>query len=295
MDDQQQQQLVEWLLGGSTLPLGRLYNGAVSRAAGRLQEDGGELDHAALTRDLRTVCLLLKKEEGEKDAHGETALKLLQQVCLPYMDILLTDCTARFENIHLVAETLAGVLQDPWLPAETAIQVLSDGVSPLLTREGQGEGERLASFLCSLFSRASPTYLQQIAGCDDQLSAMFPSLLSLLNHAAAPTCHLLLSSLLPLFITSTHRLSSVWTMVQEVWHEQRLVELHPLTFSLAVLCCFSDVFIARDHTSPFCGAFPSGDLSLDVRSEGVLWEVLGAGLRSHDPLDRKRSMYLLDR
>lgn len=306
-------QLLEALLGASTIPLVRLCLGVITRAAGRLDVEGEQLDHSAMRQELRTASLLLsaddesKGEEGE-EGHGKAAMELLQKVCLPYLDILSRDCTAHAEGIQAVAEIVAGILQDPHLSAEAVVAVLRDGVCPLLVGGGEGEvpdsTERLVSltsFLCGVFSRASPESLQRIPGCADQLSAMFPLLLSLLDHAPASTCHLQFFSLLPPFISPSHprRLSAVWAMLQDVWCGRRLVEIDRLIFSLALLCCFSDVLIARDHTSPFAGEFPVSvsDLCplLDVRAEGILWEVLEVGLRSSDPLDRKRSMYLLDR
>ena len=286
----------------------QLCSSVVCRAADRLADGETEqMDHEAMKRDLRTAGLLLGlgAERGKEEGYGQAMVELLQRVCLPYLDILFQNCEGRSEYVQVVAEIMARVLQEPLLPAEVAVQVLRDGVCPLLTGEREGERldstNQLATFLCRLFCEASPDNLQAIPGCADQLSAIFTLLLSLLSHAPTAACYLLLSSLLPLFITPAHphRLSTLWGMVQEVWHGQRLVEPHPLIFSLALLCCFSDVLIAKDHTSPFLGRFPPsvGDCCalLDVRSEGVLWEVLRVGLRSSDPLDRKRSMYLLDR
>ena len=321
---------MEWLLGTSSVPLAKLCNGVVSRAADRLQLAGGSerLDHSAMTRDLRTLSLLLSieeekeskteeereeeskaEEEGEaenEEMYGEEALDFLGGVCLPYLDVLFEDCTAGLESIEVVAETLSRVLRYPHLPPEVAVSILRDSVRELVTTERGREdlAERLPAltcFLSSLFSHASPETLGCLPGCAAELTNIFPLLLSLLHRAPASTCYRLMSSLLPHFITPSHPhlLSDVWNMLQEVWSGRSLVELHPLVFSLALLCSFADVLIARDHTSPFIGAFPStvSDLCplLDIRSESVLWVVLGAGLRSSDPLDRKRSMYLLDR
>ena len=306
------EQLLELLLGTTSAQPGRLCGSVVCRAAGRLEElEGGaeRLDHEAMKRDLRTAGLLLTlgAERGE-EGRGQAMGQLMQQVCLPYLDVLFKDCEDQLECVQVVAETMARVLQDPVLPAEVAVTVLREGVCPLLTSKreegGLDSADRLATltnFLCGMFCKASPDSLQHIPGCAEQLSAIFSLLLSLLSRVPTATCHLLMAFLLPPFITPahTHCLSALWGMVQEVWHGQRLVELHPLTFSLALFCCFSDVLIAREHASPFLGGFPASvaDLCplLDVRSEGILWEVLGAGLRSNDPLNRKRSMYLLDR
>ena len=297
---EEHEELVKWLGEESAVSLVQLCRNAVRRAAGRLQAEA-RLDHVAMAKDLRSACLLLRLAKDSADEEkNDAALELLQLVCLPYLNMMFQDCTAH--DVAMIAETMATLLQMPDLAPAIAVAVLRDGVVPLLA--GADSADQLASLsslLCGVFSRCPPCTLHSVPGCSDQLSAIFPLLLSLLSQAPATTCHHLLSSLLPLFITPSHPhyLTAVWTMVQEVWHGRRLVELHPLIFSLAVLCCFADVLIARDSTSPFLGQFPSevSDLCplLDVRSEGVLWAVLEAGLHSCDPLDRKRSLYLLDR
>lgn len=294
-------ELMEELLGASSAPLSELCSNVVTRAAGRLECERDQLDHKAIRHDLKTASLLIGLDD-EREGGGEAALELLQRVCFPYLDVLFQDGIAHIEDIKAVAETVARILQGPNLPAGVAVWVLRDGVCPLLEGKGLDSPEAVTSlttFLDGIFSRASPESLEHISGCADQLLVVFPLLLSLLDHCPASTCHLLLSSLLPPFITSSHNLSAVWARLKEVWSGQRVMELHPLVFSLALLCCFSDVLIAIDHTSPFAGGFPPSVTGLcpllDVRPEGTLWEILGAGLRSSDPLDRKRSMYLLDR
>lgn len=295
-------QQLEGLLEASSLPLVRLCGDIVARVAGRLKGERDQLDHRAIKHDLKTASLLFSLG-GEKNAdRGEVARELMQRVCLPYLNILFQDSTASLEGVQAVADTVVRILQDRHLPADVAVWVLKDGVCPLLVGEGLDSAESLSfltTFLNGVFSRASPESLELIPGCADHLLAMFPLLLTLLDHCSTSTCHLLLSSILPSFITSSHNLSAVWTVLKDVWYGQRLMELHPLIFSLALLCCFSDVLIARDHTSPFAVGFPPSVLGLcpllDIRAEGILWGILGAGLRSNDPLDRKRSMYILDR
>lgn len=294
-------ELMEELLGASSVPLLQLCANVVTRTAGRLGCERDQLDHKAIRHDLKTASLLLGLSD-EREGRGEAALELLQRVCLPYLDVLFQDGIAHIEDVKVVADTVARILQDPNLPADVAVLILRDGVCPLLVEKGLESPDSLlplTTFLNGIFSRATPESLEHISGCADQLEVIFPRLLSLFDHCPASTCHLLLSSLLPPFITSSHHLSVVWARLKEVWYGQRVLELHSLVFSLALLCCFSDVLIARDHTSPFAGGFPPSVTGLcpllDVREEGMLWEILGAGLRSSDPLDRKRSMYLLDR
>ena len=294
------------LLGNSTAPPAELCRGVIRQAAERLR---AAVDHDALMKDVWAARLILSHArdsgEGRDDDLGAAAAELLQDVCLPYLDVLLEDCATGSDAVQEVAETVAVALQSSHLSAAVAEEVLREGLCSSLTKalatDSAEKLDCLTTFLCVLFSRASPDSLEALPGCSEQLSAMFPLLLSLLNRAPPATIHILLFSLLPLFITPSHphHLSAVWGMVGEVWRGQRLVELHPLVFLLSLLCCFSDVLISRDHASPFLSVFPPVvcDLCplLDVRGEAVFWEVLGAGLRSADPLDRKRAMFLLDR
>lgn len=302
------EELMKWLLEDSTVSIVQLMNNVVCRAAERLQNKT-ELDHVTTTNDLHTVCLLLRQaDESGKDIDQknltDTVLKLLHFVCIPYLDILFQDCTSHILTFPVVAETLASMIKNKHLISDIAVNVLRDCLCPLLTSDVSKDSieqlESLTTFLCHVFSNVTPSSLHSIPNCSEQLSVIFPHLISLLDHAPTTICHHLLTSLLPIFIThDTQYVRAVWSMVRDVWCGRRLVELHPLIMSLAILCCFSDVLIARDNSSPFITRFPSeiADLCplLDVRADGVLWEVLGAGLRSNDPLDRKRSMYLLDR
>ena len=302
MIEEDSEQLVEWLLGTSSLSPAELCRNFVSRAAERLQETG-EPDIKDLTKDVRTarLFLCLVRESQDVEGLGSVTTELLQKVCIPFLNVLLDNCLTG-PAVQELAETAAVALLSPHLPPSAVEETLREGLSPLLT--SGDSAERLAvltSFLCQLFSRAKPENLEILPGVSEQLSAIFLLLLSLLDHASTATSHLILSSLLPHFITPSHLLllSAVWSLVQEVWSGRRIIEQIPLAFLLSLLCCFSDVLISRDHTSPFLSVFPSLVTNLcpllDVRRERVFWEVLGAGLRGSDSLDRKRAMYLLHR
>ena len=290
----EQELLVEWLSESSIRSL-------IDRAREGLRAG----DHVILMKAVRRARLLLSHalDSERSEGLGACAALLLQGVCLPYLVVLLGDGSTQSSvqlddgSTNELAETVGVALRSPHLPVGVADKVLGAGFGSLL--EGGVSEEGLARFLCRVFSVARPEDMEDTLS--QSLSSLFSLLLSLLDHSPTPVHHLVLSSLLPLFITPSHphRLTAVWNMLQEVWSGQKIVELHPLAFSLSLLCCFSDIFISRDHTSPFISAFPSALRDLcplqDVRGEGVLWEVLLAGLHSSDPLDRKRAMYLLHR
>ena len=304
MSERESERLVELLLGGSAgVSVAELCRNIVHRAAERLQGIE-EPELSDLYKDVRTARLFLglSKDSRAGEGLGAVAEDLLQKVCLPYLHLLLDSHHTDVAVVREVGETVGVGLLSPHLPPTAVEEILREGLSPLLATGDAGERlELLAALLCEVFSHARPESLENLPGVSHQLSAIFPLLLSLLEHVSLATANLLLSSLLPLFISPSHlhRLSAVWTMVEEVWSERTTIELHPLSFLLSLLTCFSDVLISPDTSSPFLSLFPSVVVDLcpllDVRGEGVFWEVLGAGIRSSDPLNRKKSMFLLHR
>lgn len=299
-------------LAEAQLPPAQLCRRMVTRAAEAVAGDSAEPPHGALVQQLRTINLLLAglgDGVGESEVVGETGQELVWRVCLPYLALLFRDCTsARLDAVRAVAETMGSLLLSSHLPAEMAVGILRDGIIPLVTAGRKGAGgegtERevpMTTFLCCLFSHAPPEQLEMVAGCGEELSCLFPHLLGLLGQSEPGTCHRLATSLLSAFITasSPQHVAAVWRLVGDVFRQRTVVEGSALGLALALLCCFSDVLIARDPHSPFSAGFPSGvaDLCplLDVRVESEFWAVVGEGLVSGDPLDRKRGAYLLHR
>ena len=139
---------------------------------------------------------------------------------------------------------------------------------------------------------------------DDLFSELFDSLLRFVTVCdSGPHFFLVSSTLLPLFITcgrEVDRLEKVWKLVKSVHSSKTTVELNGLEVVLTLLCCFHDVFIVYDESSPFSSSFPKdllelskGQALLDLRKEDDFWAILQDGLTSADPLLRKRCMYLL--
>lgn len=284
----------------------------VTRAAETVAGESAEPPHRTLVQQLRAINLLLaglSDGEGESEVVKETGQDLVWRVCLPYLAQLFRDYTsAQLEAVRVVAETVASLLLSSCLPAEVTAGILRDGITPLVVEERKGARnggtERevpVTAFLCCLFSRAPPERLELVAVCAQELSSLFPHLLGLLESSQPSTCHRLATSLLPAFITPScpQRVAAVWRLIGDVFRQRRVVESRALGLALALLCCFSDVLIATDPHSPFSSGFPTGvaDLCplLDVRVESEFWVVVGEGLASSDPLDRKRGAYLLHR
>ncbi len=133
------------------------------------------------------------------------------------------------------------------------------------------------------------------------LSELFDSSLKLLVFADLQTCHLVSGLLLPLLITTRsclERVDALWSFILQVRSGVLCVSSLNSDLILTVLCCFSDVFISYNVSSPFSSHFPrfvterEGPV-VDLRREHIFWSVIHEGLVSQDPLTRKRCMFLL--
>ena len=123
-------------------------------------------------------------------------------------------------------------------------------------------------------------------------SQLFQCLLSFLQHADKTLCHQLCSSVLPYFIVGTAegfgRLTSLWNLVMDACQNSINIEMNILDLALTILCCFVDQFLGSsrdDKTS----------LLLDLKTSSFFWSIIQDGLGHSDPLNRKRSSFLLQR
>lgn len=132
------------------------------------------------------------------------------------------------------------------------------------------------------------------------LSPLFDSVMQLMQNSDLVTCYRLTSSILPLFVTHSHldRVKLVWEFILKV----RCRKLHTNSPSsdlvLTILCCFSNLFVSYNHSSPFSCLLPkflSGRPTpvQDLRTEPVFWSIVQEGLASSDPISRKRCTYLV--
>ena len=153
------------------------------------------------------------------------------------------------------------------------------------------------ALLCCVFE--TTTVEQMDAEIEPAVSALFERLLVLLQHCDLSSCFLLTSSLLPHFVTKTHmeRATELWDLVVSVHCGKTTVDCSESDLILVILCCFHDVFICHEKSSPFASPFFPEVLAssplLDLRSNSTFWSIVQEGLVSSDPLSRKRCMYLL--
>lgn len=153
------------------------------------------------------------------------------------------------------------------------------------------------SVLDHTLSTANPNEIE--SGCFS-LSSLFDSAIHLLQHSDLQTCYCLTSTIFPLFVTYSHleRVERMWDFIVQVRRQKLHVNSVASDLVLTVLCCFSNLFISYDRTSPFSSRLPKflSDRRApvyDLRKEPVFWSIVQEGLVSLDPVSRKRCVYLL--
>ena len=158
----------------------------------------------------------------------------------------------------------------------------------------------IISLLHSVFEATGVESIEQMdAEIEPAIAALFGRLLILLQHCDLSSCFLLASSLLPLFVTKTHmeRVLELWDLVTSIRRGKTTVDCSESDLTLIILCCFHDVFVCHNESSPFASPFSPEVLSsapiLDLRMNSTFWSIVQEGLVSSDPLARKRCMYLL--
>jgi len=128
---------------------------------------------------------------------------------------------------------------------------------------------------------------------------LYQKILELLKLSDSKMFFTLASCVVPRFITTNHtgRVAEVWSLIESAHNQSLSIEHTQSEFVLTLLCCFRDVLIYHDKSSPFSSPFPKAVLAcspiLDIRKEHVFWTIIQDGLVSSESFSRKRSMYLL--
>lgn len=140
----------------------------------------------------------------------------------------------------------------------------------------------------------------EIESATFSLSSLFDSVMQLMLNSDLATCYRLTSSILPLFVTHLHldRVEGVWQFVLKVRRQKLHTNSQSSDLVLTIICCFSNLFVSYNHSSPFSSLLPkflSGRPTPvhDLRTEPVFWSIVQEGLASSDPVSRKRCMYLV--
>ena len=279
-----------------------------------------DFPHELVLQYIETLRPLLQSLNSE-DVQ-EVAGKVVHEICIPYLGKIsaerpVSDC---YGKVTTTAKLLGSILLcDRSLSLRS--QIIADVLVPMSTslslpRQSQDihsrlqpaasevdfDAQLLVMLLHQVFEMVDIRELEQSPDCDSTLSTLYGSLIGLLQCCDSGACFLLLSCLLPSFVTTSHleRVEDVWRFIESVASGKTNVECNETDLVLTALCCSSDVFIHHDKSSPFGSSFPKEVVAqkspvLDLRTKESFWSIVQEGLVSPDPLSRKRCMYLLHR
>ena len=159
-------------------------------------------------------------------------------------------------------------------------------------------------FLQQILSKVDPVLLD--GASEPTLAVMmenvFMSVVSLLEALPLGLCHFVCSTILPGFLKERRRISqrlvTLWNLVCKAHcaSGDGDTECGCTNLVFTILCCLYQSFLAVD---PLEMSDPTHTelepRPLNIRSTSVFWSILQHGLMSQDPLNHKRSMFLLHR
>ena len=290
--------------------------------------------HGTMAHCLDMLRRSLKKLNDE-DFH-DIASRTVQDVCIPYLAVLSSEYVFMPSSRQYIGTSLkaissffgtlllhgntgkATLIRDELIEkfivsvVESLLNQTQDSVGDskfhgsahdqaLAVADIKYDAQLIITLLHEVFDQAKIEDLEKHASCCAALTVLYEKLLALLQQRDSSVCFLLVSSLLPLFVTGAHpeRAEKLWQFVEMVASGKVAVECNESDLILAVLCCFSDVFVYHDAGSPFVSPFSAQLLEkcpiVDLRSEETFWAIIQNGLVNADPLSRKRCLYLLHR
>ena len=227
----------------------------------------------------------------------EDGQNLLIKVCIPCLiklspteeaDKLVTQCVCKvFVYIFQKCSTQTKSFM--------LSQILALFKASNITTQGPLGGESAQKMIDAgvLIQVLAVVFTQIDLPTDDELylisSELFDCMLFYLQYVDKRLCYQLCSGVLPCFIGTKDgqsKLSSLWTIAEGAYKNQISVEMNALHLVLTILCCFTHQFLGSSDDNKLL-------LLVDLRNSLVFWAVIQEGLGSSDPLNRKRSAYLL--
>ena len=209
-------------------------------------------------------------------------------------DKLVTQCISRILVLLLqkgLVQTRLEIFSQLLLLAKATDIAIQGPLSGEKQNRGTMVDVRVLVYLLSLvFAQIESTVSETDKEVHLVYSQLFKCLLSFLQHADKTLCYQLCSSVLSYFIVGTAeglgRLTSLWNLVMDACQNNVNIEMNTLDLALTVLCCFVDQFLgsSRDNGT---------SLLLDLKTSSFFWSVIQDGLGHSDPLNRKRSSFLL--
>ena len=256
----------------------------------------GSFNSSAIEKKFTTISTYLSALPKVSDEDGQN---LLTEVCIPCLIKLSPTEEANKLVIKWVCKVFVYVFQKCHAQTESfmLLQLLALCKASNIATQGPLGWERAQKMMIDagvLIQVLAVVFLQidlPTRENDDKLchisSEIFDCILSYLQYANKRLCYQLCSGVLPCFIVGTkngqNRLTSLWNIAEGAYKNQINVEMNALHLVLTVLCCFAHQFLDDNSLT----------LLVDLRSSSVFWAVIQEGLGSSDPLNRKRSAFLL--
>jgi len=254
---------------------------------------------SAIEKKFTAILTYLNALPRVSDEDGQN---LLSEVCMPCLIKLSPTEEANKLVIQWVCKVFVCIFQK--CPTQTKsfmlLQLLALSKASNIATQGPLGGERVQKLMIdagvliqvfvAVFTQIDLLRMEN----DDKLyhisSELFDCTLSYLQYVDKQLCYQLCSGVLPCFIVGAkdgqNRLTSLWNIAKGAYKNQINVEMNPLHLVLTVLCCFAHQFIGLSDDNRL-------SLLVDLRSSPVFWTVIQEGLGSSDPLNRKRSAFLL--
>jgi len=254
---------------------------------------------SAIEKKFTTISTYLNALPQVSDEDGQN---LLTEVCIPCLIKLSPTEETNKLVIQWVCKVFVYVFQKCHTQTKSfmLLQLLALCKASNIATQGPLGGERAQKMVIDagvLIQVLAVVFLQidlPARGNDDKLchisSEIFDCILSYLQYVDKRLCYQLCSGVLPCFIVGTkngqNRLTSLWSIAEGAYKNQINVEMNALHLVLTVLCCFVHQFLGSSDDNRLT-------LLVDLRSSSVLWAVIQEGLGSSNPLNRKRSAFLL--
>lgn len=159
-------------------------------------------------------------------------------------------------------------------------------------------------FLQQVLSKVDPALLDGASEprLDLMMENVFMSVVSLLEALPLGLCHFVCSTILPEFLKerrrTNQRLVTLWNLVCKAHcaSGDGDTECGCTNLVFTILCCLCQSFLTVD---PLEMSDPTHTelepRPLNIRATSVFWSILQHGFMSQDPLNHKRSMFLLHR
>jgi len=260
---------------------------------------GSSFETSTIEKRFNFVCVYLSAALQVAD---DDASDLVTKMCIPCLMKLSPREKADKLIVQRVSKILVLLLQKCLLQTKLEIfsQLLLVTKATDIATQGPLSGEKqdkksmvdvkvLVHLLSLVFAQIDNSVLE----ADEEThipSQLFECLLSFLQHADKTLCYQLCSDILPYFIVGMtnglERLTNLWNLVVAAYQNQINIEMNSLDMALTVLCCFTNQFVGYLHDN-------STPMLLDLKPSSFFWSVIQNGLGHFDPLNRKRSLFLL--